>query len=64
LIFDHAGTLRNVRTTRMSAGTTVHAISSGVLPCVYRALRPGRSRYITMNASIVTKTRTNVAPVM
>src|SRR5919109_1690215 len=37
LIFDHAGTLRNVSTTRISAGTTVHAISSVVLPWVYRA---------------------------
>src|SRR2546422_3921714 len=64
LILDHAGTLRAVRITRISAGTMVHAISSGVLPCVYRAVRPGRSRYITMNTSIVTKTRTNVAPVM
>src|SRR5438034_1352973 len=44
LILDHAGTLRNVRMTRITAGTIVHAISRGVLPCVYRAVRPGRSR--------------------
>ena len=34
LIFDQAGTLRNVSTTRMSEGTTVHTISRGVLPWV------------------------------
>src|SRR5881409_1548354 len=34
LIFDQAGTLRNVSTTRISAGTTVQTISSVVLPCV------------------------------
>ncbi len=34
LIFDQAGTLRNVSTTRISAGTTVQTISSVVFPCV------------------------------
>jgi len=34
LIFDHAGTLRKVRITRISEGTTVHTISSVVLPWV------------------------------
>ena len=34
LIFDHAGTLRKVRMTRISEGAMVHAISSGVLPWV------------------------------
>src|SRR5881296_1077346 len=34
LIFDHAGADSAVSTTRMSAGTIVHTISSDVLPCV------------------------------
>ena len=48
----------------MAAGTTVHAISREELPWVYRARRPGRSRYIHRKASMATVTRTKVMPVI
>ena len=46
-------------TTTMATGTMVQTTSSRVLPWIWRATRPGRSRYRTARTSVSAMMPTN-----